>query len=78
MAFQLSCVPRLKDERFDASFTTRRGSAEPTLERRKQRASTMANYRFTAIPCTSNRASKSKVPAPTNARGGNSFVKYVR
>ena len=34
-------------------------------------------YCFTAMPCTSNRASKSSVPTPTNALAGNSLVKYV-
>ena len=34
-------------------------------------------YLFTAIPCTSKRASKSNVPAPRKARAGNSRVKYV-
>jgi len=38
----------------------------------------VAVYRFTAIACTSNRALKSNVPAPRNARAGYSFVKNVR
>ena len=32
-------------------------------------------YRREAIPCTSNRALNSSVPAPMKARAGNSFVK---
>jgi hypothetical protein len=32
-------------------------------------------HRFTAMPCISNRALKSSVPAPMNARAGNSFLK---
>jgi hypothetical protein len=31
--------------------------------------------RFTAMPCISNRALSSSVPAPMNARAGNSFLK---
>ncbi len=35
-------------------------------------------HRFTAIPCTSKRAPKRRVPDPRKARAGNSPVKKVR